>query len=55
MITSQQTAEQLADLAKRLELLVGRIEYGSIELIFHHGKLVQLEKNEKIRLDKPVI
>ncbi|SEA60542.1 YezD family protein [Alkalimonas amylolytica] len=53
MTNTQHTAEQLTELANRIEQLVGRIEYGSIELVFHHGKLVQLEKIEKIRLDKP--
>jgi len=43
----------LNQLLDKLELLVGRVEFGSIELVFHQGKLVQLEKNEKVRLDKP--
>jgi hypothetical protein len=31
---------------------IGGLEYGSIELTFHQGKLVQLEKREKTRLTK---
>ncbi|WP_337843460.1 YezD family protein [Rheinheimera sp.] len=43
----------LNQLLDKLERLVGKVEFGSIELVFHQGKLVQLEKNEKLRLDKP--
>ena len=47
------SADLLNQLLDKLEKLVGRVEFGSIELVFHQGKLVQLEKNEKLRLDKP--
>ena len=43
----------LTQLLDKLERLVGKVEFGSIELVFHQGKLVQLEKTEKLRLDKP--
>ncbi|CAM5219847.1 YezD family protein [Alishewanella longhuensis] len=44
--------EALAPLLEQIKDLLGHIEYGSVELIFHHGKLVQLEKHEKVRFDK---
>ncbi|MDE2221495.1 MAG: YezD family protein [Candidatus Omnitrophica bacterium] len=29
-----------------------KIKYGSIEILVHDGAIVQIEKKEKIRLDK---
>jgi hypothetical protein len=53
MAAKEISADLLNQLLDKLEKLVGRVEFGSIELVFHQGKLVQLEKNEKLRLDKP--
>jgi len=53
MAAKEVSADLLNQLLDKLEKLVGRVEFGSIELVFHQGKLVQLEKNEKLRLDKP--
>ncbi len=53
MAAKEVSAELLNQLLDKLEKLMGRVEFGSIELVFHQGKLVQLEKNEKLRLDKP--
>ncbi len=41
----------LQSLQKNLELLVGHIEFGRVELLFHQGKLVQVEKTEKLRVE----
>lgn len=38
-----------ADL-KKLSRLLSEVAYGSITLIIQNGKVVQVEKNEKIRL-----
>ena len=29
------------------------LRYGSVELIVHDGQIVQIERNEKLRLDPP--
>ncbi len=42
----------LEELVQLLRQVVGPLEFGSIELIFHQGKLVQLEKHEKVRFEK---
>ena len=47
MAAKELSADLLNQLLDKLEKLVGRVEFGSIELVFHQGKLVQLEKNEK--------
>jgi hypothetical protein len=38
-----------ADLKRLIELL-NSISYGSVTLIIQEGKIVQMEKNEKLRL-----
>jgi len=35
---------------KRLAALLSEIAYGSITLVIQNGKVVQIEKNEKVRL-----
>ncbi len=52
-VMSQNPNDQqlLQSLQKNLELLVGRIEFGRVELLFHQGKLVQVEKTEKLRVE----
>lgn len=43
--------KSVAELLKQLDFLVGRVEFGKVEFIFHQGRLVQLEKSEKLRVD----
>lgn len=52
MATKQELQTIVPALVNNLEQLLGAIEFGTVELTFHHGKLVQLEKKEKIRLDQ---
>ncbi|AAN57611.1 MAG: YezD family protein [Shewanella sp.] len=53
MATKEELEQTLVPtLLSNLEKLLGRIEFGTVELTFHHGKLVQLEKKEKFRLDQ---
>lgn len=37
---------------RKIQELASQLAFGSISLIFQNGKLIQLEKNEKIRLDR---
>ncbi len=41
----------VAELQHKVELLIGRVEFGKVELVFHQGRLVQLEKSEKLRIE----
>lgn len=50
-MTHQQQQAAIKILQEQLALLVGPIEFGTIELVFHQGKLVQLSKNEKLRVE----
>ena len=33
---------------------VGSLRYGVVEIIVHDGKVTQIEKTERLRLDKPL-
>ena len=37
--------------ARELEQALRTIRYGSVELVIHEGRVVQLERREKVRLD----
>ncbi|WP_353855816.1 YezD family protein [Bacillus sp. Bos-x628] len=38
------------DLVKNMQELIGDMKFGSITLIVQDGQIIQVEKNEKIRL-----
>lgn len=40
------------ELSSLIENLIGRLDFGTVELTFHQGQLVQLEKREKVRFEK---
>jgi hypothetical protein len=41
------------ELSSLIESLIGKLDFGTVELTFHQGQLVQLEKREKVRFEKP--
>lgn len=43
-----------AELLHALELALRSIQYGTIELVIHEGRVVQLEKREKVRVKSDV-
>jgi hypothetical protein len=40
--------KQIEDMLKDLK----KMKYGSLEIIVHDGQIIQLEKKEKIRIDR---
>lgn len=42
---------QSQDIARIVESLLQDIRFGSIELVVHDGRVVQIEKHEKFRLN----
>jgi hypothetical protein len=42
-------------LAKEINDRLGSIRFGSIEIVVHQGKVVQLEIHEKLRFDPPFL
>jgi hypothetical protein len=43
-----------AELLHALEQALRSIQYGTIELIIHDGRVIQLEKREKVRVKSDV-
>ncbi|WP_243138120.1 YezD family protein [Heliorestis acidaminivorans] len=42
--------KEQTELYEHLEKMLGSLRYGTITLVVQDGKVIQLEKNEKIRL-----
>lgn len=42
------------EIANRIALAVQGIRFGSVEIIIHEGKVVQIERREKLRFEKRV-
>jgi hypothetical protein len=40
------------EIANRIALAVQGIRFGSVEIIIHEGKVVQIERREKLRFEK---
>ena len=45
-------AVQGSEVVRALLKAVEGIRYGSVELIIHDGRVVQIDRREKVRLDK---
>ena len=43
---------QSQNIAQLIESLIQDIRFGSIELVVHAGRIVQIDKHEKIRLNR---
>lgn len=43
-------ANQLDKVKDQLEEILQKMKYGSVTLVIQDGKVIQIEKNEKIRL-----
>ncbi|MBT00035.1 MAG: DUF2292 domain-containing protein [Oceanospirillaceae bacterium] len=43
----------IEELSSLIESLIGKLDFGTVELTFHQGQLVQLEKREKVRFERP--
>jgi hypothetical protein len=53
--TQKTTPEAAGDDSKWLELVVQRVKslrYGVVEIVVHDGRVIQIEKTERLRLDK---
>lgn len=46
----QLDADEREQLVDHLEKMMASLKYGSITLVIQDGKVVQIEKNEKVRL-----
>ena len=46
-------AQSAGDVDKRILQAVRSLDYGSVEVVVHDSKVVQIERREKLRFDKP--
>ena len=44
-------AKQTAELANQIAVVLQGIRFGSVEIIIHDSKVVQVERKEKLRFD----
>lgn len=50
MSEQKKKTEISEEVLEKLKEQIGKIQYGSITLVIHEGKIVQLDTAEKIRL-----
>jgi len=46
-----QSQEQDQDIAHKILLAIKDLRFGSVEVVIHDSKVVQIERKEKIRID----
>ena len=46
-----QSQEQNQDIANKILLAIKDLRFGSVEIVIHNSKVVQIERKEKIRID----
>ena len=46
-----QSQEHNQDIAHRILLAIKDLRFGSVEVVIHDSKVVQIERKEKIRID----
>lgn len=44
--------QQVADIANQIAIALQGIRFGSVEIIIHESKVVQIERREKLRFDR---
>lgn len=48
---STQTTSALAEIERRVLDSLAGIRYGAVEITIHDGRIVQIERREKLRMD----
>ena len=44
--------QQTSEIADQIATLLQGIRFGSVEIVIHDGKVVQIERKEKLRFDE---
>jgi len=47
-----QSQEQNQDITDKILLAIKDLRFGSVEIVIHDSKVVQIERKEKIRIDQ---
>ena len=48
-------AQLTTEIADQIALALQGIQYGSVEIVIHNGKVVQIERREKFRFDSKLV
>jgi hypothetical protein len=51
-IPKSESASPLSEPGGEIEQLVAGIRFGSVEITIHEGRVVQIERREKVRFEK---
>ncbi|MFA6163314.1 MAG: YezD family protein [Methylobacter sp.] len=49
---SHSKEQQLTEISNQIASILQEIKFGSIEIIIHENKVVQIERKEKLRFDR---
>ena len=49
---SHSKEQQLTEISNQIANILQEIKFGSIEIIIHENKVVQIERKEKLRFDR---
>jgi len=52
-LTDTETGEIAQSAAEHVLRALEGIRYGAVEIVIHAGRIVQIERKEKVRLDAP--
>lgn len=44
--------QKTAEIANQIAILLQGIQFGSVEILIHESRVVQIERREKLRLDE---
>jgi hypothetical protein len=50
---SATSAEASTELLRRIAEVIASVRYGSVEIVIQDARVVQIERKEKFRFDKP--
>ncbi|MEY3107463.1 MAG: putative small protein [Pseudomonadota bacterium] len=50
-LTEKSQIDSKVDTVKQITKIVQSIRFGSVEIVIHDGKIVQVERKEKLRFD----
>ena len=50
-IRKESKGQQSTEVVEQISTLLQGIRFGSVEIVIHDGKVVQIERKEKLRLD----
>ncbi len=53
MKTNENEGETAPTWERLVQAQVGSLHFGTVQIVVHGGRVVQVERTEKVRLDKP--